>query len=1280
MCLLSFLLLAMLALVLTKVNEAQAATPTWQASSAIAASTGADVTVTLPAHAANDILLLQVVVRDVNDTIAWPAGWTQIATVDRGATARYWWAWKRAASAAEPNPLVNKNTATGDTYAAVTTYRGAITTGDPWEVKGTPNTSTVAGHVLNGITTLTAESLIVASLCGEDNTAASGTAFSATNPVSLAQVLYVESATGSDGTCTSGAGARTAAGATGNVTSTWTATVVGSGGIVLALKPQPPTVVSINMASANPTLPATAVAWTVTFSASVTGVDTSDFLLVQAGGVTGATLTSVTGGGTTWTVNANTGSGGGTLGLNLVDDDSIINAGGAPLGGPGAGNGNFTGQVYTVFSCSPPPNTPGGLTLTCVCDTFGRASLNPSTIFNGNFSLSNSDGISNPYINAVTGLLRLTENTGNNAKAATVPGIFPAAGNYISVEFMHYAYQGGNPGADGIAVTLSDFSIPAVPGGFGGSLGYAQNTSGAFPGFAGGWVGVALDEYGNFQNPTEGRVLGPGLIVQSVGVRGPGSGLNGYRYMGGTASNPGGLSISANSVTATPAPGYMYQVIVDARNYGTGTVDVSVNRDATTKNGSTYTSIFGPFNAYTEANYALGQGWIAKLVPDYWKISFTGSTGGSINVHEIGSLRVCAQTALPPTGGTASGFSAIDEAYPGAPTVPAYPNFQTGNIYMKLVGTPFKFWVAALTGTGISTGYSAVSAKYLQVKLVDNTDNACGPDSARTCVAACTNKAGVEAGATQIATFALGSATGVASPYPSPTFTLNSSYKNLIAVMKECTTSACAAFTATAPACSADSFSVRPLSVASVISSNATNAATTGTPIFKAVSDNFSLTATTTGVAGSPSGYNGIMKINNAVVQAAAPATVAGTVAGSFPAAASATPSSTATGATFTYSEVGGFILPGYNPATDTTSRRGVYDGVSTVDECTTPGLTTAQCDALKALTWTGLDSISTKGDCVADSYSNVKVAGKYGCNFGQLSNTAVIGRFVPDHFDTVVTPGMPCPTALTCPTLIVANDQGFMYSGQPFTTQVTALNASGAATLNYDSAKTLSKPVTLTAWDAAGGATQNPGGGTPTLNTVPSTAFNLGVATTSTPIYTFPTTPVAPTNIHVRAVDTDNVTSLRGVSSIEGGIKVVSGRVRISNAHGSELLPLPMTATVQYWNSANWVTSTTDNATSFDTRLNTAGGNVVPVIVKLPLALGNISVVGAGVVTVANGVRVFNLDSPNVTGSADISLNAPSYLLAGSNVAGVNPSRAGRATFGVYKGANEFIYLRENY
>jgi hypothetical protein len=111
-----------------------------------------------------------------------------------------------------------------------------------------------------------------------------------------------------------------------------------------------PSVTSINTASPNPTAANTVVSWTVIFSASVTGVNTSDFSLVQAGGTTGATINSVTGSGTTYTVTANTGTGTvGTLKLNLIDDDSIINAAATPLGGSGAGNGNFGGQTYTLI-------------------------------------------------------------------------------------------------------------------------------------------------------------------------------------------------------------------------------------------------------------------------------------------------------------------------------------------------------------------------------------------------------------------------------------------------------------------------------------------------------------------------------------------------------------------------------------------------------------------------------------------------------------------------------------------------------------------------------------------------------------------------------------------------------------------------------------------------------------------------------------------------------------------------------------------------------------------
>ncbi|BCK88565.1 hypothetical protein MIZ01_2370 [Sideroxyarcus emersonii] len=1010
-----------------------------------------------------------------------------------------------------------------------------------------------------------------------------------------------------------------------------------------------PSVASINLASPNPTAGNTAVSWTVVFSQSVTGVDITDFVLVQSGGVGGASITSVTGSGTTYTVTASTGSGTGSLGLNLVDNDTIVNASGTPLGGVGLGNGNFTGQVYTVSACSPPANIPSSVIVSCVCDNFGRTNLNPSPIFNSNWIVSSSDGLGIlPYINATSTFLRLTENTNNNAKAATVPGIFPAAGNYISVEFKHYAYNGS--GADGVAVTLSDYSVPATPGAFGGSLGYAQRTIAGgggsdVSGFAGGWIGVALDEYGNYQNPTEGRVGGPGFIAESVGVRGSGSGLTGYNWIGGTATlNP----IVDNRGSTTPKPGYSYQVIVDARN--AAATAVAVNRDT----GAGYTSLVNIPNIYTAAT-ALG--FTQAPVPNNWQISFTGSTGGSTNIHEIGGLRICAQTVLPVTGGVASGYSAIDEAYPVAAgsTVPSYQNFQTGHIYMKLPATPFKLWVAALSNTGISSGYSAASAKYAQVKLVDNTVMAganpvCGLDSARTCNSACTGQPAVETGATQIVTFTKGGPGAALSP----SFTLNSSWKNLVAVIQECTSASCNAFTSTAAACSADSLSVRPTSFASVTSAAATNTGTSGTPTLTAGSALFDLTATTTGVAGFASGYTGTPKINSASVQPASPATVAGMLAGAFSAAISGTPSSTASGTSFTYNEVGGFYLLGPDFAVPRIP--GVYDD-----------------------NWTATDSDPTKNDCnsgtTAAAYSNTKdVSGKYGCNFGITANTAVFGRFVPDHFDTAVLPvagvPMPCPSGQVCPTLY----NGFVYAGQAFTTQVIARNQAGFTTQNY--AGGYAKAVTLSAWDALGSTVlQNPAGGTLNNPAVSAASFAAGVATTNIPTYTFATAATVPTNIYLRAVDTDNVTSLRvtnpTTTSVEGGVKVASGRIKVSNAYGSELLPLTLMATAQYYTGTGWLNSTTDSVTKLASinagySVGTGTSNVTVSPATKVLSLGSLTI---------------NLGAPGAAGTVIL---APTIDPASPGnppfAVGTGTIIPGTATFGVYKSKNSYIYRRESY
>jgi hypothetical protein len=109
----------------------------------------------------------------------------------------------------------------------------------------------------------------------------------------------------------------------------------------------PPQVVSSRRANANPSSLAS-VNFTVTFSEPVTGVDVSDFSLTTSG-ISGASVTGVSGSGATRTVSVNTGTGNGTLRLDVVDDDSILDLTSNYLGDLGAGNGDFTaGETYNI--------------------------------------------------------------------------------------------------------------------------------------------------------------------------------------------------------------------------------------------------------------------------------------------------------------------------------------------------------------------------------------------------------------------------------------------------------------------------------------------------------------------------------------------------------------------------------------------------------------------------------------------------------------------------------------------------------------------------------------------------------------------------------------------------------------------------------------------------------------------------------------------------------------------------------------------------------------------
>ena len=145
-----------------------------------------------------------------------------------------------------------------------------------------------------------------------------------------------------------------------------------------------PTVASSLRAISNPTN-AASVKFNVTFSESVTGVDAGDFTLTTTDSVSGAAVIGVSGLDSVYTVTVNTGNGPGTIRLDVVDNNSIVDAASNPLGGAAVGDGNFTGgelydigQIITIIKAGTGSGTvtssPVGVN--CGVDCSGHYSLN----------------------------------------------------------------------------------------------------------------------------------------------------------------------------------------------------------------------------------------------------------------------------------------------------------------------------------------------------------------------------------------------------------------------------------------------------------------------------------------------------------------------------------------------------------------------------------------------------------------------------------------------------------------------------------------------------------------------------------------------------------------------------------------------------------------------------------------------------------------------------------------------------------------------------------------
>jgi len=562
----------------------------------------------------------------------------------------------------------------------------------------------------------------------------------------------------------------------------------------------------------------------------------------------------------------------------------------------------------------------------------------------------------------------------------------------------------------------------------------------------------------------------------------------------------------------------------------------------------------------------------------------------------------------------------------------------TGHLYTKLAGTAFTFHVVALKdsdGNGaadaVDTSYASGADKSVTVELVDGAGTAncvdrvaLSPEIKQTLVFSSTNS-GRKATAD---------------------ITSTKAYPNLYCRVTD------ANQTPSIVSCSTDNFAIRPSAVTLVTTANAPtpsalNPTGTGSPTVKAGA-NFTLQALT----GTGTNYAGTLSLDTTKLNSQDPTQTTKFNGGVTGTLAPASLTGNAAGVSATYTEVGHLYL-GVGAFADTT--------------------------------YTAVDN-NANGDCIAGSFSDVAVGSKYGCNIGNVTEVS-LGRFIPDHFDVAViadtSPTRPigCPTGLTCPANSAPSASGFVYSNQPFTAQVTARNTNAATTQNYRG--NFAKATTMSAWSAAGDtATPNPGGGILANAAIANGAFANGVASTATPTYgtTLPAL-LAPTDVYFRVAEDatggDGVSSLRtpATNSVEPGLKVASGRIKVPNVYGSERLAMPITTTVQYYSGvgAGWLTSLTDNATMFNTALTTATPTPGNVLLTGASGLGSpagsaVSVVSPATSAVASGVRTFSFAAPALPGHVSVSINAPIYL----------PSTSGVATFGIFR--SPLIYRRENY
>jgi hypothetical protein len=292
----------------------------------------------------------------------------------------------------------------------------------------------------------------------------------------------------------------------------------------------------------------------------------------------------------------------------------------------------------------------------------------------------------------------------------------------------------------------------------------------------------------------------------------------------------------------------------------------------------------------------------------------------------------------------------------------------------------------------------------------------------------------------------------------------------------------------------------------------------------------------------------------------------------------------------------------------------------------------------------------------------------------GDVTGTASgnIGRFYPDHF--LITPGIAVPA---CGTFTYFAQDGI---DTPFT--LTAQNVANGTTTNYTGSFA---KLGLTAWsNFSFTATPALPAGTTFAASATAPTGTWGSGTTNVTAkhqISRPTALTGVTNVTVSAkpVDADGVTTAAAVALVTA-TPLRTGRLRLLNFYGSELLPARVEYRVESWNGTNWITNTADTNCSALVAGNLARPGLGAPTVAYSNGVGSITfpVSGVGNYDIAANLNAAGNDtSCNAAHPAGTAVGNKPWLQFGW-CAGGNKDPNARIRLGSPK--SPYIYLRERY